>query len=166
MYVPTCMCTQSRLKQGGSYGSGGSWYRFEKRILASIIHFSFQVSSLSFRREIRLRKTLFYFTFIFTNDFVCSLACHCFLILFLLYTVKKSNRFSPYEPISLAFKTMRQTSPLFHLFSSFSHRISKHCFIFNILKKQRWCAWDLNPGHRMEGADETTKLWRPPLRFS
>ena len=44
----------------------------------------------------------------------------------------------------------------FCLFSSFS------CYNFNTnWKKHRWCAWDLNPGRRMVGADETTELWRP-----
>ena len=30
------------------------------------------------------------------------------------------------------------------------------------LKKHRWCAWDSNRGGRMEGADESTELWRHP----
>ena len=30
------------------------------------------------------------------------------------------------------------------------------------IERHRWCAWDSNPGRRMVGADETTKLWRPP----
>ena len=30
------------------------------------------------------------------------------------------------------------------------------------MKKQRWRAWDSNPGGRMVGADESTELWRHP----
>ena len=30
------------------------------------------------------------------------------------------------------------------------------------LKKHRWYAWDSNRGGRMEGADESTELWRHP----
>ena len=29
-------------------------------------------------------------------------------------------------------------------------------------RKHRWCAWDSNPGWQMEGADESTVLWRHP----
>ena len=52
---------------------------------------------------------------------------------------------------------MGQSRPLFVLFLFFSH------YNFNTnWKKHRWCAWDLNPGRRMIGADETTELWRLP----
>ena len=54
---------------------------------------------------------------------------------------------------------MGQSRPLFVYFRLF------HITQFNKLMKRRWCAWDLNPGSRMEGEDKSTVLWRHPTNF-
>ena len=52
---------------------------------------------------------------------------------------------------------MGQSRPLFR-FLYFSHSNINYNFNNANWKKHRWCAWYLNPGHRIEGSDETTEL--------
>ena len=60
--------------------------------------------------------------------------------------------------LSIFFKNMGHSRPLFHLFLSFSHHKSiTNCkSIDEVLGILTW-------GRRMVRADETTELWRPPL---
>ena len=60
------------------------------------------------------------------------------------------------------FKKMGQSWPLFPFIFVFST-----CYNSNSnlnWKKHRWCAWDSNPGGRMDGANKSTELrWHPKL---
>ena len=54
---------------------------------------------------------------------------------------------------------MCQSRPLLFIFVLFTFQFKWQIYNW---KKSRWCAWDSNPGIRMEGADESTELWRHP----
>ena len=70
------------------------------------------------------------------------------------YSNKPYNLFASAQLLLFFF-----SRPLFVYFRSF-HMTN----IANILqmKKHRWRAWELNPGGKMVGADESTELWRHP----
>ena len=60
---------------------------------------------------------------------------------------------------------MGQSWPLFVYFSSFHIPIqtTNRQFEQYKLKKAKILLWTQTPGGRMEGADESTELWRPPF---
>ena len=63
--------------------------------------------------------------------------------------------------------TLPPTLRMLCLFRSF-HKVGKdkYCTKFDLkCLKYRWCAWASNRDSRMEGADESTELWRHPLKI-
>ena len=60
--------------------------------------------------------------------------------------------------LSLCLK-MGQSQPILFIFVFFTLYNSINWLML------RWCAWDSNPGWRMEGAGESTELWRHPTSF-
>ena len=83
------------------------------------------------------------------------------------YTNKFSRclKFLQLPQVILAFK-LKKLAKLFLKNGPIPASFSVYFRLFNMsqfkLKKRRWCAWESNPGGRLEGANESTVLRRHP----
>ena len=70
-----------------------------------------------------------------------------------------------FAPNDFSFFLMGQARSLFDYFRPFLNSMTNRLSTkFDNKKDRWWCAvWDLNPDRKMEGADESTEIMRPPI---